>query len=93
MGDITESLRAALTDTYNWGPTDMTTLLARKIGQQRQQSTSDAVLYDGDDIQDEVRNFLNGLGIVGPPVDPPSPHVWSSTSSLFDSTTILFNGE
>lgn len=62
--DITKNLRSDLMTVYNWGPRDMNTLLARKMSQERQQLTSTAVLYDGDDILDEVRTYLNQLTTV-----------------------------
>lgn len=62
--DITKNLRKALTDIYTGGPTDMTTLWARRVAQDRQQSTTDASLYDGDDIQEEARNYLRDLTTV-----------------------------
>lgn len=40
---------------------DLTTLMARKSAQDKQASTSDPTLWDGKDITDDVRTFLNGL--------------------------------
>jgi len=55
-----KNLRAALKATYPTAPlTDLTTLFARHIGQRR--IAGDTPLYDGDDVQDEVRNYLNAL--------------------------------
>jgi len=41
---------------------DLTTWLARKLGQDRVLgATSEATLYDGDDIVDDLRTYLNGV--------------------------------
>lgn len=67
MTDITKKLLQDL-DTMTSGATrvgastDLTTYLARKLAQQRQLgATSEAALYDGDDVTDELRTYLNGL--------------------------------
>lgn len=64
MADLSKKLIADLVTIYNWGPEDICTLFARKVGQDRQLSVSDPVLYDGDDIQEEVRNYLRDLADV-----------------------------
>lgn len=59
-----KNLRAALIALYATAPTnDLTTLFVRHIGNQKKVA-GDTPLYDGDDVQDEVRNFLNGLADV-----------------------------
>ena len=41
---------------------DLTTWMARKLAQERQLgATSEAALYDGDDIQEELRNYLRDV--------------------------------
>ena len=41
---------------------DLTTWMARKLAVQRQiGATSEAALYDSDDVQDELRTYLNAL--------------------------------
>ena len=68
MTDITKKL---LTDLDLMAPTngtpvgakpDMTTWMARKLAQDRQiGATSEAPLYDGTDIQEEVQIYLRDL--------------------------------
>ena len=66
MSDITKKV---LNDLDLYAPTngtpvgaqpDLTTWMARKLAQDRQiGATSEPVLYDGDDVQDELRTYLN----------------------------------
>ena len=56
-----KNLRADLITKYPTAPTnDLTTLFVRHVGNQRVQ-VGDTPLYDGDDVMDEVRAYVNGL--------------------------------
>ena len=65
--DITRKLLNDMTISYTGatpvGATpDLTTWLSRRTGQKRAlEATTTAPLYDGDDIVDEVRTYLNAL--------------------------------
>mgnify|MGYP001617186370 FL=1 len=63
--DTTRKLLDDLTASYNGligAQPDLTTWLARKLAQSRAtEATTTAVLYDGDDILDEVRTYVNAL--------------------------------
>tara|TARA_Y100000310_G_scaffold279577_1_gene298780 strand:+ start:63 stop:278 length:216 start_codon:yes stop_codon:yes gene_type:complete len=68
MADLTTKILidldkyAPANDTPVGAAPDLTTWLARKIGQSRVLgTTSESTLYDGTDICEEVRNYLNGL--------------------------------
>lgn len=61
MSDLDFKLVHALVTIYNWGPTDRTFLWKRHVRQDVQDLTSAPGLYDGDDIQEEVRNYLRDL--------------------------------
>ena len=65
MVDLTKKLLQDL-DTMTSGAsrvgasTDLTTYLARKLGQQRQVgATSEAVIADGTDLTPDLRTYLN----------------------------------
>ena len=64
--DTTRKILDDLTASYNGligAQPDLTTWLARKLAQSRAtEATTTAVLYDGDDIQEEVRNYIRDLG-------------------------------
>lgn len=58
-----KNLRAALIALYPTAPTnDLTTLLARHIGQRP--IAGDTPLYDGDDVMDEVIVYFKALADV-----------------------------
>mgnify|MGYP001608596227 CR=1 FL=1 len=65
--DTTRKLLDDLTASYRDGANnigaqpDLTTWLARKLAQDRQALTSTATLYDGDDVEDELRTYVNAL--------------------------------
>ena len=63
--DTTRKLLDDLTASYNGtigAKPDLTTWLSRKLAQQRAtEATTTVVLYDGDDILDEVRTYVNEL--------------------------------
>lgn len=63
MAYTEKNLRAALIVVYPTAPTnDLTTLWGRHIG--IRVTAGDTPLYDGDDLADEVRNYLDGLSDV-----------------------------
>ena len=63
--DTTRKLLDDLTASYNGtigAKPDLTTWLSRKLGQRRApDATTTVPLYDGDDIDDELRTYLNLL--------------------------------
>jgi hypothetical protein len=62
--DITRKMLNDLHASYNGtigAQPDLTTWMARKLAQSRSLSTTTVVLYDGDDLVDEVRTYLNAL--------------------------------
>lgn len=63
--DFTRKLLDDLTASYNGtigAQPDLTTWLSRKLGQRRaSDATTTVVLYDGDDVQEEVRNYIRDL--------------------------------
>jgi predicted metal-dependent RNase len=56
-----KNLKASLIAIYATAPTnDLTTLFSRHIGTNRR-TAGDTPLYDGDDIADEVKIYLQAL--------------------------------
>jgi len=61
-GKILNDLNLYANATAVGAQPDLTTWLARKLGQDRiLDATSEATLYDGDDVQDELRTYLNDV--------------------------------